>query len=182
MVIYLARKLKLEFIFEENSEFFKLTMKMAPDKLLTHYGATLSREVKIPVEHILLQPSKKASPIGLLTELDYSIGKLVEDYGLSYSIKNLLTEPIELYFTTKTVARNRWNSVTQHEDRNKLFRDILPELAEWAGYPVSDIIFVTFVDEDPQKIPPEDYNLTIAQLVDKYGSDFEIQSLSGVGW
>ncbi len=151
---------------------------MAPEKLIQEYGSLLSNAVRIPEEYILVQPSKKARSIGLLLELDFTVAALVNEYGTSYTIKNLLTEPIELYFTTKTIDRNRWNSVHQHIKRQKTFSDILPELAEWAGYPINEIIFVTFVDDNPQEILQEDYNLSIPELVDKYGPDFEIQSLS----
>lgn len=182
VVILMAKKTKLDFFFEIDSEFKKLTEKVIVDEQLKFYGAILSRKTQIPEEYILVKPSLKAKPIGLLIELESTIADLVEEYGRSYNLYNLLTKPIELYFTTKSIHKNRWNSVTQNVPREKIFADLLPELEEWSGYSIDEMQFITFEDENPKELLKEDYTLTIPELVEKYGLDFEVISLSWTGW
>ena len=177
----MARRTKLDFIYEENSGFMKLTMKMAQDKQLKDYSAILSENVHIPEGHILVTPDNKLWPIGLLLELDFTIADLVDKYGTTFKLNNQLTEPVELSFTTKTVLKNRWNSFSKGYERTETLNDLLPELAEWAGYPVSDIFFRTDVDENSQPILRVDYTLTIPDLVAKYGADFELISRTWTG-
>jgi len=175
-------RIKLDFIYEENSGFMKLTMKMGQNKQLRDFSAILSENVFIPAGHILVTPESKLWPIGLLLELDFTIAELAEKYGTTFKLSNQLTEPIELSFTTKHAVKNRWNSSSKGYERTKTLNDLLPDLAEWAGYPVSDIFFRTDVDENSQPILRVDYALTIPELVAKYGSDFELISRSWTGW
>ncbi len=178
----MAKKVKLSFFFEIESEFKKLIVKAPLNAHVNDIGPIISKDIAIPPEYILLKPSSKARPIGLLQELDLTISELVDEHGTSFNVYNLLKEKIELDFTTKTVNKNRWNTVFQKVDRDQTFRDLLPDLVEWSGYPVTDMRFITSTDDNKIELLKEDFDLKIPELVAKYRSNFELESISWNGW
>jgi hypothetical protein len=58
----------------------------------------------------------------------------------------------------------------------------LPDLVEWSGYPVTDVRFITFTDDKNIELIKEDFDLKIPELVAKYHSNFELESISWNGW
>jgi len=178
----MVKKIKLSFFFEIESEFKKLIVKAPLNAHVNDIGPIISKDVAIPPAYILLKPSLKARPIGLLQELDLTISELVDEHGTSFNIYNLLKEKIKLTISTKTVYKNRWNTVFKKVDRDQTFRALLPDLVEWSGYPVTDMRFITSADDKNIELLKEDFDLKIPELVAKYHSSFELESVSWDGW
>ena len=178
----MANKVELYFFFNVDDQQKRLTTSFSLNKKIRNFDAYLSKIVKIPRKYLLVKPSKKARPIGLMQDLTQTVSELVDEYGTSFNLYNLLEQPIELHITTKTTYQNRWNTQFNKAKREKSFREILPELVEWSGYPITDMKFIQAIDENPRELLKEDYDLKIPALVQKYGSSFQLISLSWNGW
>jgi len=168
-------KIACQFIFEINDQFKRLTMhKMSPKKPINSYGKLMSKQVSIPLDHMLLRPEKSMKPIGLLKNITLSVSELVDQNGTSYYLENMMNEKIQVEFWTKHEIKNRWNTSHQKIDREQTLQGILPELLEWSGISPENLKIKTFEDENSMQIAPEDYKLFIPQLIQKYGDCFEL--------
>ena len=150
----MANKVELYFFFNVDDQQKRLTTSFSLNKKIRNFDAYLSKIVKIPRKYLLVKPSKKARPIGLMQDLTQTVSELVDEYGTSFN----------------------------KAKREKSFRDILPELVEWSGYPITDMKFIQAIDNNPRELLKEDYDLKILALVQKYGSSFQLISLSWNGW